>query len=142
MKDTTDADSRHICICGILYFKLNRIDAINEIAKSRIIQRKDIIYIAEREIKGSGQLLLVFLEKLLCEIYLIGMKEQDSEKRSTVCTYRLADCLLKTRPPNITYILSIKNSNILISVSENILVESVFFVQNKICLFLSSHECY
>jgi hypothetical protein len=42
------------CICGILYFKLNGIDAINEITKPRIIQWKDIIYIAEREIKESG----------------------------------------------------------------------------------------
>jgi hypothetical protein len=42
------------CICGILYIKLNGIDMINIITKLGIIQRKDIIYIAECEIKGSG----------------------------------------------------------------------------------------
>ena len=46
--------SRPICICGILYFKLNGIDAVNEMTKPRNIQWKDIIYIVEREIKGSG----------------------------------------------------------------------------------------
>ena len=39
---------------GILQFKLNGIDAINEITKHRIIYWKDIIYIVEREITGSG----------------------------------------------------------------------------------------
>ena len=33
---------------------LKGIDAINKITKPRIILRKDIIYIAEREIKESG----------------------------------------------------------------------------------------
>jgi hypothetical protein len=36
--------------CAPLHFKLNGIDAINKITKPRIIQWKDIIYIAEREI--------------------------------------------------------------------------------------------
>ena len=39
---------------GILYFKLNGIDAINNITNSRIILWKDIIYIAEREFKELG----------------------------------------------------------------------------------------
>ena len=58
-----------ICIYGILYFKLNGIDAINKITTFTItcIQLKDI-YIAERDIKGSSQLLFVFLEKLLYEV--------------------------------------------------------------------------
>ena len=61
---------------------------INEITK-------DIIYIVEREIKGSGQFLFVFLEKPLYEVCLIQIKEQVGEKRSTVCTHRHADCLLE-----------------------------------------------
>jgi hypothetical protein len=43
-----------ICIYGILYFKLHGIDVINKITKLTIIQWKDIIYIAEREIKEYG----------------------------------------------------------------------------------------
>jgi hypothetical protein len=42
--------------------------AINEITKPRIIWWKDIIYIAEYEIKGSDKLLYVFLEKALYEV--------------------------------------------------------------------------
>jgi hypothetical protein len=41
-------------IYGIRYYKLNGIDAINKITKLRIIKWKDIIYIPEREITGSG----------------------------------------------------------------------------------------
>ena len=37
-----------------LYFKLNGLDAINKITKFWIILRKDIIYIAERQMKGSA----------------------------------------------------------------------------------------
>jgi hypothetical protein len=35
-KRTNKLWSRHICICGILYFKLNGIDAINEITKPKL----------------------------------------------------------------------------------------------------------
>jgi hypothetical protein len=46
--------SRPICICGILYYKLNRIDPINKITKLNKYLVKDIIYNAEREIKSLG----------------------------------------------------------------------------------------
>jgi hypothetical protein len=39
---------------------------------------------AEREIKGSGWLLFVVLEKPLYEVCLIRIKEHVGEKRSTV----------------------------------------------------------
>jgi hypothetical protein len=61
-------------MCGILYFKLSAIDAINEIANPRIIERTDIIYIAEHGYKGSGNLLLVFLDKPMYEVCLILIK--------------------------------------------------------------------
>jgi hypothetical protein len=71
---------------------------------------------AEREIKGSGWLLFVVLEKPLYEICLIRIKEHVGEKRGTVCAHRYADCLLK----NIANMLSMKNASILmISVSKN-----------------------
>ena len=40
--------------CGILYSKLNGIDAIPKIVKLRIIKWKDMILIVERENKGPG----------------------------------------------------------------------------------------
>jgi hypothetical protein len=43
-----------VYISQLIRYKLNGIDAINEITKPRIIWWKDIIYIAEREIKWSG----------------------------------------------------------------------------------------
>jgi hypothetical protein len=48
--------------------------------------------------------------------------------------HRYADCLLKNRSPNITNMLSIRNSSMLmISVSENFLVESeCFFSLSKL----------
>ena len=52
-------------------------------------------HIAEREVKGSDWLLFVFLEKPLYEVCLIRIKEFVGEKRTTVCTHRYADCLLK-----------------------------------------------
>ena len=52
-------------------------------------------YLAEREIKGSVQLLFGFFEKLLYEVRHIRIKEEIGEKRSTVCTHGYADCLLK-----------------------------------------------
>jgi len=73
--------------------------------------------------------LFVFLEKAQYEVCLIRIKEQVGEKRSAICTHRYADC-----PPNIPNMLSIKNSSMLmISVSENFLVESewVFFYQTR-----------
>jgi hypothetical protein len=51
------------------------------------------------------------------EVWLIRIKEQVGEKRSTVCTHRNAICW-KTRPRNKTNMLSIKTSSMLISVSE------------------------
>jgi hypothetical protein len=68
---------------------------------SGLLLTRDIIYIAEREIKGSGELFFVFLEKPLYEVCLIRIKEQVGEKRSTVCTHRSVE--------NITNMLSIKN---------------------------------
>ena len=41
---------------------------------------KDIIYIAEIEIKGSGKLLFVFLEKLLYEVCLIRIKNNSARR--------------------------------------------------------------
>ena len=102
-----------ICICDIIYFKLNGIYAINEITNSKIIQRNDIIYIQERDIKGSGQFLFVFLEKSLYNVCLIRLKEQVGEKKSTICSHKYAECLLKN------------TSN------------RMFFIQNKICPFLA-----
>jgi hypothetical protein len=46
--------SRPICICGILYYKLNGIDAINKITILKHYLVKDIIYNAGREINGLG----------------------------------------------------------------------------------------
>jgi hypothetical protein len=84
---------------------------------------KNIIYIAKREIIGSFR----FSSKAQYEVFLIGIKEQVGEKRSAVRTQRYADC-----PPNITNILSIKHSSMLmISVSENFF--GSVFLPNKIC---------
>ena len=80
-------------ICGILYLKLFGIGAINEITKL-------FIYIAGRVIKRLGQLLFVFLEKPLYKVCLIRIKEQVRNRRSTVCTHRYADCLLKNMSTN------------------------------------------
>jgi hypothetical protein len=126
-----------LTIRGIFYFKLNGIDATNKMTKLRIIWWKDIIYITECEIKGSGNLLFVFIEKLLYEVCLIRIKKQVVEKRSTVGIHRSVDCLEK-HVHQTTNMLSIKNSGILIiSVSENIMVESQwFFLQYPICSFL------
>ena len=101
-------------------------------------------HIAEREIKGSGLLLLVFLEKPLHEVCLIRIKEQVSGKRSTVCTHGYADCLLKnTSTKDNKYVVNQKNSSILmISVSGNFLIESVVFCQKQICPFLSQWVFY
>jgi hypothetical protein len=37
----------------------------------------------------------VFLEKPLYEVYIIQIKEQVGEKRSTICSHRYVDCLLE-----------------------------------------------
>ena len=58
---------------------------------------EDIMYITEHRIKGSGKLLFAFLEKplsRLCEVCLIRIKEQVSEKRNIVGTHMNTDCLV------------------------------------------------
>ena len=47
------------------------------------------------KLKDRAGFFCFFLEKPLYEKCLIRMKEQVGEKRSTVCTHRYADCLLK-----------------------------------------------
>jgi hypothetical protein len=46
-------------------------------------------------LKDRASFFSFFFEKPLYEVYLIRIKEQVGEKRSTVCTHRYADCLLK-----------------------------------------------
>jgi hypothetical protein len=76
-----------------------------------------------RKLLNQGFLLVKLkssLKSLLYEVCLIRIKEQVGEKRNTVCTHRYAECLLTNTLPNITNMLSIKNSSMLmISVSEN-----------------------
>jgi len=80
----------------------------------------------EIEIKGLCQLLFVFLEKPLYEICLIRINERTGKKSSSVGTQMNTDCLLKTKN-----MLSTENSGILmISVSENVLVESMWLVSD------------
>ena len=87
-----------------------------------ILYWKDIIYIVNHEIKGLG-LLFIFPEKTMHEICFIWIKEQVD-----------VDCLWKSHPPNIC-MLSTKHSRIIMSASENFLLDSVFwlFLQNNIC---------
>ena len=59
------------CSCGILYFKPNGIDAINNLT---IINWNDFIYIAEREFKVLGWRLSVFLEKPLNEVCVVRIQ--------------------------------------------------------------------
>jgi hypothetical protein len=47
------------------------------------------------KLKDRASFFSFFLEKPLYEVCLIRIKEQVSEKRSTVCTHKYADCLLK-----------------------------------------------
>ena len=77
------------------------------------------MYIAEHEVKGSGYLLFVVLEKPLYEVCLVRIKEQVHKKGSTVATHRNTD--LKKRPPNITNMLSIKKLNYYDDISFRIL---------------------
>ena len=57
-------------------------------------------------------------------------------KRSTVCTLRYANCLLKNMPTNKTKMLSIKKSSILMSVSEIVLLyATIRVVKKKMCSF-------
>ena len=55
---------------------------------------------SEREIKALGSLLFVLLEKPLFKVCLVRIKEQVGDRRSTVCTHRYADCLLKNMSTN------------------------------------------
>lgn len=50
------------CVCGILSFKLNGMDAVNIITKL-VSERISFICIVEREIKYPGEFLSCFLEK-------------------------------------------------------------------------------
>jgi hypothetical protein len=96
----------------------------------------DIIYIEEREIKGSGSLLFDFLEKPLYEVCLIRIKEQVSKKRSTVCTHRYANCLLKnmsTKDQTLEHVDDISFRELFGRIS--------VFLQNKICPFLAQDIC-
>ena len=94
------------------------------------------------KLKDRASFFSFFLEKPLYEVCLIRIKEQVGEKRSTVGAHRYADYLLKTRPPNIANMLSIKNSSMLkISVSENFLVESRVVFYKIRCLFLAQGIC-
>ena len=47
------------------------------------------------KLKDRASFFSFFLEKPLYEVCLIRIKEQVGEKRSTVCTHKYADCLLK-----------------------------------------------
>jgi hypothetical protein len=61
-------------------------------------------------------------EVLVC---LIRIKEEVGEKKSTVCTHRYADCLLKnTSTKDNKYVVNQESSMLMISVSKNLLVES------------------
>jgi hypothetical protein len=58
-------------------------------------------------------LLFVFLEKSLYEVCLIRINEHVGERRSTVCTHRYADCLLKnTFPKDNNYVVNQKLENV------------------------------
>ena len=89
---------------------------INIVTKLWITQWQDIIITVEREMEGPVSFFFVFLEKFLHEVCFLQIRNEDSENRSRVDTHKNADCLLKNTPPNITHMLSIKNSNILINV--------------------------
>jgi len=70
------------------------------------------------------------------KVCVIRIKEQVGEKRSTVSTHGYVDCLLKnTSTKHNKYDVNQKHVHVDESVSENILVESVFSFsfQNKIC---------
>ena len=74
------------------------------------------------KLKGLDQLLFVLLEKPQYEVCLVRIKEQVGEKRSTVCTYRYADCLLKNMPTNkfLDYSKSHFGDMTIIAISKNI----------------------
>jgi hypothetical protein len=65
-------------------------NGINKITK--FLVKEHHLY-REREIKGSGSLLFVFLEKPLVDICLVRIKEQVAEKRNTISTHRNVDVL-------------------------------------------------
>ena len=105
------------------------------ITELRSIYWKDTIYIEQLEIKWSGWLLLVFLQKLRYEVWLVRIKEK-------VGTYRNADWLLKTRPPNLTNKLSIKHYSItFISLFGRITINKKKCLQNKVYPFLRKDIC-
>ena len=96
------------------------------------------------KLKDRASFFSFFLEEPLYEVCLIWIKEQIDEKRSTVCTHRYADCLLKnTSTKHSKYVFNKKNSSMLmISVSENLFGRiRVFFLQDKICPFLAQSIC-
>ena len=94
-------------------------------------------------IKGSGQFFFVFLAKPLYEVCLIRIKKQVAEKRSTVCTHRYADCLLKnTSTKENKYVVNQQLEHVDdISFRELFGRIRVIFSQNKICPFLAQEIC-
>ena len=47
------------------------------------------------KLKDRASFFSFFLVKPLYEVYIIRIKEQVGERRSTVCSHRYADCLLE-----------------------------------------------
>ena len=73
-------------------------DRCDKIIKRRITKWKDIIYISECEIRGY--LTFAFLEKQMFQVWLIRIKEQARQKRSTLCTRGNTDCLFQNTSIN------------------------------------------
>ena len=128
--------NRPICICGVLYLKLIGLDVISKITTLTIIWWKDFIYIEEPD------WLLFFLEKPLYEVCLVRIKEQVDKKRSTVCTHRYADCLLKSMfIKNNNYVLNHKLEHFDEISFRELFSRNQFFLQNKIFPFLRQSIC-
>ena len=140
------------CICGILYFKLNRIYAINKITNLKIIKWSNIIYITEREIKGCltfwsfsfdhKQRLASFgfLEKSLYDVRLGVIKARGGAQLVHI---QMSTIWWKTCPPNQINILSMKNSSILmISASETFLLSMFCYCFIFISLIVVNYYWY
>jgi hypothetical protein len=68
-------------------------------------------------------------EKSLYEVCLIRIKEQVGEKKSKVCTHKYSECILKNTSNKYNkYVVNEHSSMLMISVSENFLVESGWFL--------------
>jgi hypothetical protein len=95
--------------------------SINKMIKltKTIFSERTSIYKVECEIKGSGNLLLVWLQKPMYEESVSYEKINKSARRGAqLVSMGMATVCWQTRPSNITYMMSIKNS-------ENYLVDSV-----------------